>query len=292
MVCEHHFQVFVDKNLAVRGYQRVDYEMDGFIESILGEVSTENNFFTITATEDKKIAYCSRGSKAILTTVASPSTSDIQLNVYSEHVAAKVELILEEKENVIIEIPEIIKAISKTRSGKLPSGIFSTKIIMTGDYQVGKTSMVKRFTENLFEDDYQPTLGVDISQKSIKISDETKIDFVIWDISGQKSQISPYRKRFYEGVNSAFIVLDRTRPGNLKSVENWYNEIKNYVQTDISIILVGNKSDLLNKIVITEEDIKKISDQYGFHYILTSAKTGESVNDSFLYTAYRFLESA
>ena len=96
---------------------------------------------------------------------------------------------------------------------------------MTGNYQVGKTSLVNRFVRNLFRESYQSTIGVDLSEKMVEISEKTKIKFVIWDIGGQITQIAPYRKRFYEGANSAFIVLDRTRSEALKSVEFWYNDI-------------------------------------------------------------------
>jgi GTPase SAR1 family protein len=86
-------------------------------------------------------------------------------------------------------------------------------------------------------------------------------------------------------------VLDRTRQDNLESIELWYNEIKKYVGKDIHIILVGNKSDIVENIEISEESIKTIADEKGFHYILTSAKTGENVYEMFLYIAYKFLES-
>jgi small GTP-binding protein len=125
----------------------------------------------------------------------------------------------------------------------------------------------------------------------IEISENTKIKFVIWDIGGQITQIAPYRKRFYEGANSAFIVLDRTRLDALKSVEIWYNDIIKYVSEDISFILVGNKSDLTEEICVSEDEIQQLAEQFGFHYILASAKTGENVNDAFLYIAYKFLES-
>ena len=291
LVCKHQFQIFVDKDFAIRGYQRVDYEIDNYMDRILKEFGTENKFFNITATSDKKIAYCSMGPNSILSVIAEPSASDTELRVYSEHIASKLELILQGNENVTVEIPQMIKTISKTRGGELPKGKFSSKIIMTGDFGVGKTSLVNRFVQNLFRESLQSTIRVDISQKLVELSDETKINFVIWDIGGQISQIAPYRKRFYEGANSAFIVVDRTRSKTLKSVEIWYNDLKKYVPPDIKIVLVGNKSDLVEDIAIGENELKKMADQYGFHYILTSAKTGENVNDSLLYMAYKFLES-
>ena len=264
--------------------------IDDYINRMKSEFDAEGNFFNITMISDKKIAYCSMGPNSIITSIAEPSASDVELKVFSEHVAGKVELILEGNVNVDVEIPQVIKTMSKTKGGELPEGDFSAKIIMTGNYQVGKTSLVNRFVRNLFRESYQSTIGVDLSEKMVEISEKTKIKFVIWDIGGQITQIAPYRKRFYEGANSAFIVLDRTRSEALKGVEIWYNDIIKYVSEDISFILVGNKSDLTEEICVSEEEIKQLAEKFGFHYILTSAKTGENVNDAFLYIAYKFLE--
>ncbi|TFG23463.1 MAG: GTP-binding protein [Promethearchaeota archaeon] len=290
LVCEHQFQIFVDRNFAIRGYQRVDYEIDSYMDRIIKEVGMENEFFNITVTSDKKVAYCSMGPNSIVTSIAEPSASDVELKVYSEYIAGKVELMLEGNENIDVEIPQITKTIAKTRGGELPRGDFYNKIIMTGNHQVGKTSLVSKFVRNLFPENTQPTIGVDLSEKVVKINDKTSVKFLIWDIGGQITQMAPYRKRFYEGANSAFIVLDRTRLEALKSIEIWYNDIKKYVPDDINIIVIGNKTDLTDQIKVSEHEIKNVAEQYGFHYILTSAKTGENVNDAFLYMAYKSLE--
>lgn len=266
--------------------------IDKYIDKIKDEYQTQSNFFNITSMEDKKLAYCSMGEHSILTTIADPTTSNNELKVYSEHIAAKVELILDGHENVSIEIPEIIRVLSRRREGKLPTGKYTAKLILTGDFKVGKTSLIRRFTENNFQDTYISTIGVEISKKTINMDQNTQVDFVLWDIGGQMSQMAPYRKRFYEGANAAFIVIDRTRKGNLESIQKWYSDIKQSVAANIPIVVVGNKSDLKDSLIISQNEIKATAKELGFHSIMTSAKTGENVNEAFLYTAYRFIEKA
>jgi len=262
--------------------------LDEYIERIKREFGTESSFFNITTTGDKKFAFCSQGAKTILTTLATPDTGDIELKVLSEHVAGKAELLIKGKENVTIEIPQIIKVLSQTRSGKLPEGEYSTKLILTGDWKVGKTSLIRRFVENKFKDEYISTIGVDITKHVVDLTEETKINFIIWDVGGQN--LAPYRKRFYEGANCAMIVVDRTREETLENVKNWVDDIRESVNRRIPIIIVANKSDLVDEVVLSEEDIKNTADKYDYNYIITSAKTGENVNDAFSYIAYKFLE--
>jgi small GTP-binding protein len=266
--------------------------LDTYIDRIKAEFGTTDNFFNITSTGDKKFVFSSMGPNSILSTVADQSTTDIELKVYSEHIASKVELILAGNQFVSSKIPEIIKALSKTRGGKLPdlAGEYSNKVIFCGDFAVGKTSLIRRFVENRFEKDYISTIGVQLSKKTVLLSKKTKLNFIIWDIGGQR-QFDLNRARFYNGANAAFIVVDRTRPDNLNSIEKWHNDLKKAISRTIPIVIVGNKSDLVDKIVISKEEIKEVAKQFGFHYILTSALTGENVNDAFLYIAYRVVEN-
>ena len=264
--------------------------LDIYIDRIKNEFQTQSNFFNITSMQEKKFAYCSMGSHSILTTIADPTTSDLKLRIYSEYIAGKVELVLEGFDNVSTEIPEIIRVLSNRREGKLPKGQFTSKLILTGDFKVGKTSLIKRFVENLFSESYISTIGVEISKKTVVMDEDTKINFILWDIGGQISSMAPYRHRFYEGASAAFIVIDRTRLNNLESVNKWFKEILDAVSRNIPVVIVGNKSDLQDELVITEEEIKIVAKELGFHYILTSALTGENVNEAFLYIAYRFIE--
>ena len=262
--------------------------LDGYIERIKSEFGTSNTFFNITITGDKKFSYCSMGPRSILTSIATQDTSDVALRVFSEHVAGKIELLLEGNEDISLNIPEIIRVLSKTRGGKLPAGEYSNKLILTGDYQVGKTSLINRFIDNSFSENYISTLQVQISKKSMDVSAETKVNFIIWDIAGQRNTVKP---NFYLGANAAFMVVDRTRKETLENIEMWYNELRSAVKTNIPVVLVGNKTDMIDSIEVSEEDLREFAQKKGFHYILTSAKTGENVNDTFLYIAYKVMET-
>ncbi|MFX1344874.1 MAG: GTP-binding protein [Promethearchaeota archaeon] len=265
--------------------------MDSYLERIRREFGNETAFFNITTIQEKKFAYGSMGPRALLLTVSDLSSNDTELRIYTEYIAGKVELLLEGNDNVSLEIPEIISLLSKTKSGTFPTGDYSFKLILLGDFAVGKTSLITRFVQNLFKENYHSTVGVNISQKIVKLDENTNVKFIIWDVGGQMPKMAPYRKKFYEGVNCALIVIDRTRPFSLKNVDKWYNEIKSFIKKDINIILVANKSDLTDKILVSEDDIKSVANKYRFNYIITSAKTGESVNETFLYIAYKFLAS-
>ncbi|MEJ2248341.1 MAG: GTP-binding protein [Candidatus Lokiarchaeota archaeon] len=263
--------------------------LDEYFERIKKEFGTEDTFFNVTTTKERKFAFCSMGSNAILTTIAKPSASDMEIKVFSEHVAQKIGLILKRKNNITLEIPEIVKALSKTKSGKISEGEYSAKIILTGDPKVGKTSLVRRFVENKFTENYLTTIGVDITKKEVElIQGKTTVSFLIWDIGGQFSR---YRQKFYNGANAALMVIDRTRLETLKSVNDWYDDIKNSIKRDIPVVLVGNKSDLVSEIKVSEEDIKKVAKELDFHYIITSAKTGENVSDLFMYVGYVVVET-
>ncbi|MBN1214741.1 MAG: GTP-binding protein [Candidatus Lokiarchaeota archaeon] len=263
--------------------------IDSSIDRIKKEFNTEVGFFNITSTGDKKFAFCSKGQNSILTTLAQPNTSDVELKVFSEHIAIKIDLLLDRNENISLEIPDIIKLLSKTRSGKFPEGDFATKLVLIGDYRAGKSSLIRRFVHQKFKENYTSTIGVDITKHTYKLSDKTIVNFIIWDVAGQ-SDFLTYRKNFYNGAHCAIIVLDRTREETLKNVKKWYNDITNSLEEKLPMVIVGNKSDLLDNIVVQEKDIKAVADELGFNYILTSAKTGENVHDAFAYMASKVLE--
>lgn len=173
---------------------------------------------------------------------------------------------------------------------KLPKGEYSLKVILIGDFKVGKTAITKRFIEDTFDEDYIPTMQLKISRKDLDF-DDTHVKLVTWDIGGQTISSTPFRKHFYELAQLALIVVDRTRKTTLLNAEKWYNDVIRALQHKIPFILVGNKSDLDAEIVITEQDIKEEANKLNLNYFLTSAKTGYNINELFTNLTYLHFEN-
>ncbi len=163
---------------------------------------------------------------------------------------------------------------------KIPKGKYALKVIVIGDYKVGKTAITKQFIENSFEESYLPTLHLKVSKKEIKI-DESDITLVIWDIGGQVIQMAPYKNQFYQGAQIGLVLVDRTRKKSLDHVEKWIRETLKSISYEIPFIIIGNKSDLTEELSVSEDDIKSEAERLHLDYFLTSAKTGEKVDDAF-----------
>lgn len=170
------------------------------------------------------------------------------------------------------------------------------KISLCGDGGVGKTSLRNRYLGHGFTTDYIPTIGTDFVSKEIVLNHSSglkKIRFQIWDLAGQPT-FSVVRTFYYKHTVGAFLVYDITRPDTLFSLDKWLNELsKKSGSSDISIIVLGNKSDLQEESkdkVKREEARKYISGELipnfdnineNVIYFETSAKTGENINQAF-----------
>jgi len=156
------------------------------------------------------------------------------------------------------------------------------KVIVVGDPSVGKTSTVLRFTDNAFQRKYMPTIGVNISEKVVRIG-EKNILLVLWDIAGQ-AKFDQMRTHFYKGIEGLFLVFDLTRENTFKSISKWYQDIKKSIGTTmfkVTGFILGNKNDLTDERKINEEEAQKLSKDFNLKYFETSALTGENVEEAF-----------
>ncbi len=157
------------------------------------------------------------------------------------------------------------------------------KITVIGDGQVGKTSLIKKFTQGSFVKDYVKTLGAQFSKFDKEIEgDEARLIF--WDIAGQED-FRFLLPTFYRESNAAIIVysLEENELGkrSFEHIPNWYENIKKYCGK-IPIILFGNKVDLIKEDDLDNSKVHDFTEKQGFlGYYLTSAKTGQRVHDAF-----------
>lgn len=155
---------------------------------------------------------------------------------------------------------------------------FTFKILLIGSGGVGKTSLVNRFVSSTFTKSYLHTIGMQPSQKYITIQ-KVNICLSIFDIAGDKS-FQKLREMFYRGSKGALVIFDLTNKDSFKEAETWLMEAKNK-EKDQLFILVGNKNDLKNRAVSTEEGKKMAKKLKCINYIETSALSGDFVDEAF-----------
>ena len=153
------------------------------------------------------------------------------------------------------------------------------KILLIGNSNVGKSSLFLRYVDEIWKDNFVPTIGVDFKIKSIKIDNKT-IKLQIWDTAGQerfRSLLSSY----FKGANGILLLYDITNVNSFKSLSNWLIEIEKNSSKNVKKILIGNKCDLndLRKIPINKG--KEFADTYNMKFIETSAKNNVNINECF-----------
>ena len=159
------------------------------------------------------------------------------------------------------------------------------KIILLGDSAVGKTSLIRRFVINSFDDHYISTIGTKVSKKVIKIEEEEGegeycLEMLIWDIIGQKNYEIVLSSALH-GAHGAIVVCDVTREDTLKSINEYWLPALKEAAPSASMVFMANKSDLEDEAVFWLDDLKAIADENNSACYLTSAKSGDNVDDAF-----------
>ena len=161
--------------------------------------------------------------------------------------------------------------------------IIQKKICLLGDFGVGKTSLVQRFVEGRFDDKYLSTVGVKISRKTIKRA-YGEMNLLVWDLSGSNG-FETISTSYIQGAAGAMIVCDLTRRETLIAFENYARQVR-AVNPNIRLVFVCNKMDLTDARDISSIELLTLLSELGEkNFFLTSAKTGEQVENAFNYLA-------
>jgi small GTP-binding protein len=161
------------------------------------------------------------------------------------------------------------------------------KITLLGEKNVGKTSLVYRYIENKFRESYKSTLGVNLLKKDMEV-DGNGVSAQIWDLGGQDS-FKSLRKLYLEGANGALVMFDLTDRKTFDKLNEWIESFKE-IRGEQPIILIGNKSDLENQKKITDKEASDYAVNNNMELILTSAKTGQNVEEAFIKLTKRILD--
>ncbi len=156
--------------------------------------------------------------------------------------------------------------------------LIQKKICLLGDFAVGKTSLVRRFVEGLFEDKYLSTIGTKVSRKTIAV-DGKQLAMLIWDLAGSE-KFSRVIGSYYRGAAGAVLVCDLTRTETLYALERYAADFHS-VNPHAPLIVVGNKADLVTERTITEDDLHTFGNTLQAPAFTSSAKTGDNVERLF-----------
>ncbi|CAD8151433.1 unnamed protein product [Paramecium octaurelia] len=154
------------------------------------------------------------------------------------------------------------------------------KILLIGNSAVGKSSLLLRFADNVFNESFLPTIGVDFKIRTFDLNGKT-VKLQIWDTAGQE-RFKTITNSYYKGAHGIILVYDVTDKQSFKDVENWLAEVEKYANENVVRVLVGNKVDLESKREVTPEEGKELADSLNIRFIETSAKNSSNVEKAFI----------
>ena len=159
------------------------------------------------------------------------------------------------------------------------------KVIIVGNAGVGKSCLSLKATKNIFDQNYNQTIGFEFFDFNICFEEKERIKLQIWDTCGQEVYRS-FITNFYRNSSLAIIVYSIDDKKSFEDIDAWVKDLKSESNPDIKLYLLGNKADLEDKREVKYEEGEKIKNNYGFLYFNeTSAKTGLNVTDVFVQAA-------
>lgn len=174
--------------------------------------------------------------------------------------------------------------------------MISKKICLVGDFGVGKTSLIRRFVDDQFSDEYLSTVGVKISRKKVDVAfknteENTSVQLLIWDLEGH-TKFKAIAPQYLLGAHGAIIVADVTRPETIDGISERLELFLSVNPQGVAVIMALNKSDLVDVEIVNKlfDKFNNGQDERVIGTYSTSAKTGKNVDDIFYKLAYKLIE--
>ena len=155
------------------------------------------------------------------------------------------------------------------------------QLLIIGDSSVGKTSLITRYTNGTFKEEYLATVGLDYYSKEEVINNKT-INIKLWDTAGQERYKS-LTQNYFKNAEGVLLTYDITNSESFDNLKEWISSIKKNMEGKdifIPVIIIGNKIDMEESRETSKEDAEKFAKENNYKYFETSAKTGEGVDDA------------
>lgn len=302
------------EGLVIAGEKRKDIDIElvsvltSIINPILERMRSEFDFQKFGNasfdTEDHRLLFISVDEERILSLVLESMASIEKITPYGFFLTEKTAQILTADEDALIQvsIPNFEYEAGnverlKNQLYQMPMGIkgeYRFKFVILGDHEVGKTSIIRQFVEKRYTTDYRATIGINILSHEFEFFGN-EIGVTLYDLGAQK-YFKRFRKVYYSGTQAGFIVFDLTKRESFDNIINWYEELKLFTPgEDIPIIIVGNKTDLVEERKIFYQEGAKLANRLSerekikLSYIETSALNGSNVEDAFNLISYHYV---
>ena len=158
--------------------------------------------------------------------------------------------------------------------------VMKAKLCLAGASAVGKSSLIRRYVVNEFDDHYTATVGTRVSKKQVSVpvkgEEPVMVNLMVWDIMGQMGFRELLQEQYFQGAQGILAVADITRPETLDDLYVWIDQIDR-IAGAIPIVLAVNKVDLPKETHLPEADLRKFAHAFDCEIVRTSAKTGENV---------------
>merc|ERR1711908_213804 len=153
------------------------------------------------------------------------------------------------------------------------------KLLLIGDSGVGKSCLLCRYSDDVFNSNFITTIGIDFKIRTIEL-DGAKIKLQIWDTAGQE-RFRTITQAYYRGAMGILLVYDVTDDKTFNNIRTWMRNIEQHANEQVVKILLGNKSDMPEKKMVTKEQGEQLAKEFDIQFFETSAKTNENVEEAF-----------
>ncbi|KAL1918115.1 uncharacterized protein VTP21DRAFT_3381 [Calcarisporiella thermophila] len=153
------------------------------------------------------------------------------------------------------------------------------KLLLIGDSGVGKSCLLLRFSDDSFTPSFITTIGIDFKIRTIEL-DGKRVKLQIWDTAGQE-RFRTITTAYYRGAHGILLVYDVTDERSFKNIHNWYSNVEQHANEDVNKILIGNKCDMHDKVVVSSEQGQALAHELGLKFLETSAKSNINVEEAF-----------